>query len=63
MTEAPDIMVNCPECGKPAHYHPSNPDRPFCSTRCRLIDLGEWADEGHRIPGDPVPPDSDQELH
>jgi endogenous inhibitor of DNA gyrase (YacG/DUF329 family) len=28
--------------------------RPFCSERCKLIDLGEWLDEGHRIPGDPA---------
>jgi len=62
MTDIPDLMVDCPQCGQPAHYHPSNPDRPFCCARCRLIDLGEWADEGHRIPGDPVPDDS-EELH
>jgi endogenous inhibitor of DNA gyrase (YacG/DUF329 family) len=30
----------------------SNPDRPFCSERCKLIDLGAWADEQHSIPGD-----------
>jgi endogenous inhibitor of DNA gyrase (YacG/DUF329 family) len=29
-----------------------NPYRPFCSERCKLIDLGAWADESHRIPGD-----------
>ncbi|EGL54624.1 uncharacterized protein conserved in bacteria [Methylophaga aminisulfidivorans MP] len=28
--------------------------KPFCSERCKLIDLGEWASEGHRIPGPPV---------
>jgi endogenous inhibitor of DNA gyrase (YacG/DUF329 family) len=27
-----------------------NPWRPFCSERCKLIDLGEWASESHRIP-------------
>lgn len=63
MSDAIDLTVNCPGCGQPARYHPDNPDRPFCSARCRLIDLGAWADESHRIPGDPLPPDEEQELH
>ncbi|WP_432721939.1 DNA gyrase inhibitor YacG [Jeongeupia wiesaeckerbachi] len=43
-------IVNCPQCGEPAIYGPDNPFRPFCSRRCRLIDLGQWADEQYRIP-------------
>jgi endogenous inhibitor of DNA gyrase (YacG/DUF329 family) len=31
------------------------PYRPFCSERCRLIDLGAWLSEGHAIPGDTAP--------
>ncbi len=31
-----------------------NPDRPFCSKRCKLIDLGAWAAEDHKLPGDPI---------
>ena len=31
-----------------------NPDRPFCSERCRVVDLGSWADERFRVPGEPV---------
>ena len=42
--------VACPTCGKPAHYSPENPFRPFCSERCKLIDLGQWATESYRIP-------------
>jgi uncharacterized protein len=42
--------VNCPSCGHPAVFAPSNPYRPFCSERCRLIDLGQWATESYRIP-------------
>ncbi|KAA0874109.1 DNA gyrase inhibitor YacG [Nitrincola tapanii] len=42
-------QIPCPTCGEPALYAPSNPDRPFCSKRCRLIDLGEWASEGYAI--------------
>lgn len=44
--------VQCPTCGKPARWTTGNPWRPFCSERCRLIDLGAWVDESHRIPGD-----------
>jgi len=48
-------VVNCPQCGKPARWDPTNRFRPFCSERCRLIDLGAWANENYRIPvSDPV---------
>jgi hypothetical protein len=43
--------VKCPSCGKLVEWSEENPWRPFCSERCKLIDLGEWASEGHRIPG------------
>ncbi len=42
--------VRCPNCGKPVEWSPKAKWRPFCSERCRLIDLGAWADEEHRIP-------------
>ena len=45
-------VVACPTCGRPVVWDDSSPWRPFCSERCRLIDLGEWLDEGHRIPGE-----------
>lgn len=48
--------VTCPHCGKNALYTPANPFRPFCSERCRLIDLGAWAKESYRIP-EKSPPD------
>ena len=41
--------VSCPNCGKPVPWKPEFAWRPFCSERCRLIDLGEWFDEQHRI--------------
>jgi endogenous inhibitor of DNA gyrase (YacG/DUF329 family) len=41
--------VACPTCGKPVRWLPEAKWRPFCSERCRLIDLGEWIDERHRI--------------
>ncbi len=42
--------VKCPQCGRLALYAPENPSRPFCSERCRLIDLGDWADGKYAIP-------------
>ena len=38
----------CPRCGQPSHWQ-GNPFRPFCSERCKLIDLGAWANEDYRI--------------
>ena len=42
--------VNCPTCGKPALFEPSNKYRPFCRERCATLDLGAWADEKFRVP-------------
>ncbi len=42
--------VKCPTCQKEIEWDKKNPFRPFCSERCRLIDLGDWANETHRIP-------------
>ena len=44
--------VKCPTCGKAVEWPEQSPFRPFCSKRCQLIDLGEWANEEKRIPGD-----------
>jgi endogenous inhibitor of DNA gyrase (YacG/DUF329 family) len=43
--------VKCPVCGTRTVWE-DNPFRPFCSERCRLLDLGKWASEDYRIPGD-----------
>ena len=42
--------VLCPACGKGVEWNDSNPHRPFCSERCRTIDLGAWAAERYRVP-------------
>ena len=42
--------VFCPQCGKPVEWGLQSRYRPFCSERCKLIDLGEWATERYRIP-------------
>jgi len=44
--------VECPHCGKPVPWTPDSRWRPFCSERCRLIDLGDWLEERHRLPAD-----------
>jgi endogenous inhibitor of DNA gyrase (YacG/DUF329 family) len=44
------VKVTCPTCGEPALYAPSNRWRPFCSERCRSIDLGAWASEAYAVP-------------
>lgn len=51
--------VRCPNCGRVARYDASNAFRPFCSERCKLLDLGQWATEGYRIAGDETPGDAD----
>jgi hypothetical protein len=43
-------MVSCPQCGKTVAWDPANPYRPFCSERCKMIDLGAWASESYRVP-------------
>lgn len=54
MKEEITRIFPCPNCGKPSILTKENASRPFCSERCKLIDLGEWAAEGHKIAGDPV---------
>lgn len=44
--------VACPTCKGPSVYAPENPYRPFCSRRCRDIDLGAWASESYRVEAD-----------
>jgi uncharacterized protein len=53
--------MKCPICKK--NVAPSNPYAPFCSDRCRLIDLGNWASGKYRIssPAQPEPEDENEE--
>jgi endogenous inhibitor of DNA gyrase (YacG/DUF329 family) len=50
--------VKCPTCRREIDW-PNSPFRPFCSERCRLIDLGAWLSEQRAIPGDSAPMDND----
>lgn len=49
MTNKKPKIVPCPQCRQDAVYERENPYRPFCSERCKLIDLGQWANEGYTI--------------
>ncbi len=42
--------VACPTCGARVEWTKESRFRPFCSERCRLIDLGAWAAESYRVP-------------
>ena len=52
------LKVSCPTCEKEVLWQNTSKFRPFCSDRCRLIDLGDWADENHTI-SQPMPKEID----
>jgi uncharacterized protein len=55
------LSVPCPRCGKATdadESKPLPPAFPFCSERCRLVDLGKWFDEEYRVAGKPAMPES-----
>jgi uncharacterized protein len=54
----PEKNLRCPSCDMLVEYSPSNRSLPFCSQRCRLVDLGRWLNEEHTLPFDP---DSDEQ--
>ncbi|WP_148254934.1 DNA gyrase inhibitor YacG [Aidingimonas lacisalsi] len=53
-TSTRPLEVACPQCHKKVQWTDDNPHRPFCSKRCKMLDLGAWADESHRIAGEPA---------
>jgi endogenous inhibitor of DNA gyrase (YacG/DUF329 family) len=54
----PKGVGRCPICRRDAKTRPENPFAPFCSERCRLVDLGHWLDEDYRVPGPAAGDDS-----
>ncbi|HQS99228.1 MAG TPA: DNA gyrase inhibitor YacG [Thiobacillus sp.] len=55
-------VVACPTCSAAVSWTAENKWKPFCSERCKLIDLGHWATEKYRVPAasppeDETPPD------
>ena len=53
------MTVDCPTCGSAVQWDAANAFRPFCSDRCKLIDLGAWASEEHKLPD---MPDAEDEM-
>ncbi len=43
------LVVTCPTCGKEHPWDSTNRFRPFCCERCKMIDLGKWANEEYRV--------------
>ncbi|MDY7032755.1 MAG: DNA gyrase inhibitor YacG [Thermodesulfobacteriota bacterium] len=52
--------MKCPRCGKETLWE-QNPFRPFCSERCKLIDLGKWINGSFILPGESLNGDKDDE--
>jgi len=48
------MPVSCPTCKRAMDPPPEGAPLPFCSSRCKLIDLGNWLDGRYRIPGEPA---------
>lgn len=44
------MKIKCPTCKNKTEWT-NNPYRPFCSERCKLIDLGAWASEEYKVEG------------
>jgi endogenous inhibitor of DNA gyrase (YacG/DUF329 family) len=64
----PPRIARCPQCGQPAELSPQNGYRPFCSERCKLLDLGAWASGRYAIPSaddesDPEEPRVEEGRH
>lgn len=53
MSQSNPRTVPCPTCGGPSLFAPENKWRPFCSERCKNLDLGAWASESYRVPDKP----------
>ena len=51
--------VAYPTCQRPVEWSDASPWRPFCSERCKLLDLGAWMSGQRAIPGEELPMDSE----
>lgn len=54
--------MKCPICHRPTTFE-GNPDRPFCSERCKLLDFGAWASEEYAVPAEEAPPSFEDGEH
>ncbi len=55
------LTVTCPNCKKTFNYY-SSEFRPFCSEKCRLIDLGQWLSESYSVPAQKMTPEEAEQL-
>lgn len=55
------LILSCPRCGADTFWQ-DNPTRPFCSEKCRLIDLGRWSNEEYSISGEKQPQPDEEET-
>ncbi len=63
MSTTGQTIVSCPNCQKEITWDEQHKFRPFCCERCKLIDLGEWAAERNKIPGDSINSETDFEFN
>ena len=55
------LQVKCPHCKKEFAYH-SSEFRPFCSERCRMVDLGHWLEESYAVPAQNLTQEEQERL-
>ena len=61
----PRVRITCPICKTVLENAPDDPNaqaRPFCSARCKLVDLGNWLNDSYRIPTAERPEGSEDEF-
>jgi endogenous inhibitor of DNA gyrase (YacG/DUF329 family) len=54
------MVIKCPVCKQKCTWE-ENPWRPFCSERCKMVDIGKWAMEDYKIPGEKLDEAKDKE--
>lgn len=62
MSKSQSLTVACPTCKKSVTWTAEERYKPFCSQRCKLIDLGDWATEAHKIPGQSAAPETESDF-
>ena len=56
------MTIRCAICDQPTTHGSANPWRPFCSERCKLLDLSRWLGGEYVIPGGEAGPDADDGI-
>ncbi len=56
-----NLEVTCPKCKKKFNYY-SSAFRPFCTEKCRLIDLGQWLNESYTVPASKITVEEAEQL-